>query len=181
MSARLKDLYTGSIAPDLREKFGYANVMQIPCLEKVVLNMGVGEATQDPRLIEAAMAELTLISGQKPSVRSARKAISNFKLRAGVKIGCMVTLRGERMYEFIDRLVNIALPRIRDFRGISGKGFDAFGNYTLGLREQTMFPEIDIDGVTKPRGMNVTFVLKHAAPVEASRELLRQFGMPFAS
>ncbi len=180
MAARLKNLYNEKIAGELKEKYGYANPMQIPKLDKVVVNMGVGDATQDPRVMDTAVAELAVITGQKPNIRKAHKSISNFKLRQGVNIGCMVTLRGERMFEFIDRLVNIAMPRIRDFRGISPKGFDAFGNFTLGLRDQTIFPEIDIDKVTRPRGMNVTFVIKNSNSADESRELLRKLGMPFA-
>ncbi len=181
MAARLKEIYFKQIVPEMREEFGYKNVMQVPRLEKIVVNMGVGDAIGDPRMMEMATAELATITGQKPSIRKARKSISNFKLRAGVSIGCMVTLRGERMYEFLDRLVNVAIPRIRDFRGVPPKAFDKAGNYNLGLREQTIFPEINIDSVTRVRGMNVTFVIKHANSVEESRELLRKLGMPFAA
>ncbi len=181
MAARLREKYLGEIAPDLKERFGYGNVMEIPKIDKVVVNMGVGDAIQEQRMMDTALAELALITGQKPSIRTAHKSISNFKLRAGMKIGCMVTLRGERMYEFIDRLINVAIPRIRDFRGVSARAFDRFGNYTLGLREQTVFPEVDIDQVTRVRGMNVTFVTKNTKTVEESKELLRQFGMPFAN
>ena len=155
--------------------------MQVPKLDKIVVNMGVGDAIADPRMLDNAVGELTTITGQKPSIRAARKSISNFKLREGVKIACMVTLRGERMYEFIDRLVNVAMPRIRDFRGVSTKSFDSFGNYTLGLREQTIFPEINIDKVSRVRGMNVTFVMKNSSSTDANRELLRKLGMPFAN
>jgi len=179
--ARLKELYESKIQAELKEEFALGNVMQVPMLDKVVVNMGVGDAIGDPRLLEAAASELTTITGQKPCIRKARKSISNFKLRAGVPIACMVTLRGQRMYEFLDRLVNVALPRIRDFRGVSPKGFDAFGNYTLGLREQTIFPEIDMDKVANVRGMNVTFVTKFSDDVEANRALLRKLGMPFAN
>lgn len=181
MAPRLKDLYQEKIVAAMREKFAYENIMQVPKLEKVVVNMGVGGATQDPRLLDGAMAELTTITGQKPSYRKARRSISNFKLRAGVRVGCMVTLRGARMYEFVDRLFNIALPRIRDFRGLSPRGFDGQSNYTMGLREQTIFPEISIDEVQNVRGMNITFVIKHARNADESRELLRLFGMPFRS
>lgn len=181
MAARLKEKYLNDIVPELRGQFGYKNIMQVPKMEKITINMGVGDAIGDPRMMDSAMAELAAITGQKASVRTARKSISNFKLRAGVKIGCTVTLRGERMYEFMDRLLNVAIPRIRDFRGVSPKSFDKFGNYTLGLREQTLFPEINIDKVTRVRGMNVTFVIKNADSTEASRELLKKFGMPFAN
>ena len=177
---RLKERYKNEVSAQLQKEFNFSNKMQIPTLSKVVVNMGVGEAAKDSKLIEGAVRDLTVITGQKPNIRKAHKSISNFKLRQGVNIGCMVTLRGERMFEFIDRLVNIAMPRIRDFRGISPKGFDAFGNFTLGLRDQTIFPEIDIDKVTRPRGMNVTFVIKNSNSADESRELLRKLGMPFA-
>lgn len=180
MAARLQEKYRNDVVPALRAEFNYSNVMQVPRLEKVVVNMGVGDAIGDAKVMETAMAELALITGQKPSSRRARKSISNFKLREGVAIGCMVTLRGEYMWEFIDRLFNVAIPRIRDFRGVSPKGFDTFGNYTLGLREQTIFPEIDIDKVAKVRGMNITFVMKTACPAAESRSMLRKLGMPFA-
>jgi large subunit ribosomal protein L5 len=179
--ARLKEKYRNEIVPQLREEFGYKNINEVPQLDKVVINMGVGDAITDPRFLEAAVSELTTISGQKPAIRAARKSISNFKLREGAKIACMVTLRGERMYEFIDRLVNVAMPRVRDFRGTSKNAFDKFGNYTLGLKEQTIFPEIDIDKVDRVRGMNITFVLKQEASTDASRALLRKLGMPFAN
>lgn len=181
MPARLKEQYQNTVLPELQQEFGYKNRMQVPCLEKIVVNMGVGDAIADPRMMDAAMAELATITGQKPAMRKARKSISNFKLRAGVNIGCMVTLRGERMYEFMDRLFNVAIPRIRDFRGISPRGFDKSGNYTLGLREQTIFPELKIDDVTRTRGMNVTFVIKNANSADESRALLRKLGMPFAA
>jgi large subunit ribosomal protein L5 len=153
--------------------------MEVPKLEKIVVNIGVGDAQQEPRMLEAAMAELGAISGQKPSIRKAKKSIAGFKVRQGAKIACMVTLRGERMYEFMDRLFNIAIPRIRDFRGVPANSFDVFGNYTLGLREQTIFPELNIDSVARVRGMNITFVIKNSRATEESRELLRKFGMPF--
>lgn len=178
MAPRLKALYREKILPQMREQFGYANVMQVPKLEKIVINMGVGDATQDPRNMESAVAELSRISGQKPSIRKAKRSISNFKVREGANIGCMVTLRGDRMYEFMDRLFNVAIPRIRDFRGLPPNSFDGFGNYTLGLREQTIFPEVEVDSVTRVRGMNVTFVIKNARSADESRELLRKFGMP---
>lgn len=181
MAARLKERYVKEVAPKLREQFGRTNVMEIPKLEKVVINMGVGDGPSDPRLLDSAVAELTAIAGQRPSVRKARKSIAGFKLRQDTKIGCMVTLRGERMYEFMDRLFNVAVPRIRDFRGISPKSFDKQGNFTMGLREQTIFPEVNQDSVAKIRGMNVTFVIKNSQSNDESRELLRQMGMPFRS
>lgn len=179
MAARLKEKYTSELAPKLKEQFGISNVMAVPRLEKVVINVGVGDATGDPRLMEAAANELGQITGQRANIRKAKKSISNFKLREGLKIGCMVTLRGERMYEFMDRLFNIAMPRIRDFRGVPTRSFDKFGNYTMGLREQTIFPEVDFDKVLKARGMNITFVIKNSSSAEQSRELLRGLGMPF--
>jgi len=143
--------------------------------------MGVGDATQDARLLENAANELGIITGQKPQIRKARKSVSNFKLRKGVSIGCRVTLRGDRMYEFMDRLFNVAIPRIRDFRGVPTKSFDPFGNYTLGLKEQTIFPEINIDSIQRVRGMNITFVFKNSTSADANREILRMFGMPFTT
>lgn len=181
MAARLKERYQKTVVPELIAQFGYTNVMETPKLEKIVINMGVGDAIGDPRMMENAVAELGQITGQKPSIRKARKSISNFKLRAGVSIACMVTLRGDRMYEFADRLFNVAIPRIRDFRGIPSKSFDEFGNFTLGLKEHTIFPEINIDKVSRVRGMNITFVIKNADTAEESRELLRKLGMPFAN
>ena len=179
MEARLKELYRTKIVSALREEFGIENVMAVPKLEKVVVNMGVGEAAQEPRNLEAAMEELATITGQKPSIRKARRSIANFKLRAGSNVGCMVTLRQARMWEFVDRLLNVAIPRIRDFRGLPPKSFDKFGNYTLGLREQTIFPEIDVDKVAVVRGMNITFVIKQSITSEQSRSLLKHLGMPF--
>lgn len=181
MAARLKERYQKEVAPKLREQFGYANVMEIPKLEKVVINMGVGDGPSDPRLLDSAVTELGQIAGQRPSIRTARKSIAGFKLRQGTKIGCMVTLRGDRMYEFMDRLFNVAVPRIRDFRGISPRSFDKQGNFTMGLREQTIFPEVNQDAVAKVRGMNVTFVIQNSRSNDESRELLRQMGMPFRS
>ncbi len=143
--------------------------------------MGVGDATQDARLLENAVNELSIITGQKPQIRKAKKSVSNFKLRKGVSIGCRVTLRGDRMYEFMDRLFNVAIPRIRDFRGVPVKSFDEFGNYTLGLKEQTIFPEINIDSIQRVRGMNITFVFKNSTSTDANREILRMFGMPFTT
>jgi large subunit ribosomal protein L5 len=180
VSARLKEQYLGTLRQELKDDLSCDNVMQVPYLEKIVVNMGVGDAIADARMMDAAMEELGTITGQKPSVRIARKSISNFKLRAGVKIGCMVTLRGERMYEFADRLFNVAIPRIRDFRGVSQKSFDQSGNYTLGLREQTIFPEINQDKVNRVRGMNITFVVGSSQTSEASKALLTKLGMPFA-
>lgn len=180
MVPRLKERYQKTILPELKEKFGCANVMEVPRLEKIVVNMGVGDANTEARFMEMAINELAVITGQKPSIRKARRSISNFKLREGQNIGCMVTLRGNRMYEFMDRLFNVAMPRIRDFRGLSPKSFDKFGNYTLGLREQTVFPELNIDKVQRVRGMNITFVVKNAQGSEQSFELLKQFGLPFS-
>lgn len=181
MPERLKDYYAKTVVPGMIEQFGYKNLMQVPKIEKIVINMGVGDAVADPRLLDGAVAELTAIAGQRAVPRKARKSISNFKLREGVKIGCMVTLRGERMYEFMERLFNVAIPRIRDFRGVSTRGFDAQGNYTLGLKEQSIFPEVTIDTIMKARGMNVTFRIKNSRSAEESRELLRKMGMPFAN
>jgi large subunit ribosomal protein L5 len=176
--ARLKEHYGKEIAPALKAEFGYTNVHQIPKLVKVVLNMGLGEAVADVKIIDKAVEELTLISGQKPIVRKARKSIAAFKLREGMPVGVTVTLRGDMMYEFLDRLINAVLPRVRDFRGISPKGFDGRGNYTMGLSDQTVFPEIDFDAVDKLRGMNITIVTT-AESDDESRSLLTAFGMPF--
>ena len=179
MAARLKEVYEKRILQEMRTQFQYENVMEVPRLQKIVVNMGVGDGQSDPRMMENALVELTAITGQKPSIRKAKKSIANFKVREGANIGCMVTLRGQRMYEFMDRLLSIAIPRIRDFRGVSPKSFDKFGNYTLGLREQTIFPEVNVDAVTRLRGMNITFVISGARSADESRELLRKFGMPF--
>lgn len=176
--ARLKDKYTKEIAPALQQKFGYKNVMQIPKLEKVVINMGVGEAIQNSKAIDSAVGDLMKVSGQKPVVTRAKKSIAAFKLRAGMPIGAKVTLRGDRMYEFVDRLMNVALPRVRDFRGVSGKSFDGRGNYTLGVKEQLIFPEIEYDKIDKLRGMDIVFVT-NAKTDEEARELLGMLGMPF--
>lgn len=176
--ARLRDKYTKEIAPALQQKFGYQNVMQIPKLEKVVINMGVGEAIQNSKAIDSAVGDLMKISGQKPVVTRAKKSIAAFKLREGMPIGTKVTLRGERMYEFVDRLMNVALPRVRDFRGVSAKSFDGRGNYTLGIKEQLIFPEIEYDKIDKLRGMDVVFVTNSKTDEEA-RELLGMLGMPF--
>lgn len=176
--ARLYDRYQNEIAPALQQKFAYKNVMQIPKVEKIVINMGVGEAVQNSKAIDSAVGDLMKIAGQKPIVTRAKKSIAAFKLRAGMPIGCKVTLRGQRMYEFMDRLLNVALPRVRDFRGISGKAFDGRGNYTLGIKEQLIFPEIEYDKIDKLRGMDVVFVTT-ARTDEEARELLRGFGMPY--
>ena len=175
---RLASFYHESVRPALMEKFRYSSTMQTPRFEKIVINMGVGDATQDQKLLEGAVVELTQITGQKPSIRRAKKSISNFKLREGVAIGCKVTLRGSRMYEFYDRLINVAVPRIRDFRGLSPRSFDGRGNYTLGLTEQIIFPEINYDKVQKIRGMDVTIVT-NARNDEEGRELLRLMRLPF--
>jgi len=176
--ARLRDKYTKEIAPALQQKFGYKNVMQIPKLEKVVINMGVGEAISNSKSIDSAVGDLMKISGQKPVVTRAKKSIAAFKLRAGMPIGTKVTLRGDRMYEFVDRLMNVALPRVRDFHGVSAKSFDGRGNYTLGIKEQLIFPEIEYDKIDKLRGMDVVFVTD-AKTDEEARELLGMLGMPF--
>lgn len=177
--ARLKEFYQKEVMPALKEQFGYKNVNMIPKLNKIVINIGVGEAVQNTKALENAVSELALISGQKPVITKAKKSIATFKLRAGMPIGCMVTLRGERMYEFLDRFVNVSLPRVRDFKGISPNGFDGRGNYTVGVKEQLMFPEIDYDKVEKSRGMNITFITT-AKTDEEGRELLAKFGTPFA-
>jgi large subunit ribosomal protein L5 len=179
IKARLAEEYKKDIVPSLMKKFGYQSVMQVPKLDKIVVNMGVGSAVADPKILEVAVKELETITGQKPSVRKAKKAISNFKLREGLKIGAMVTLRRERMYEFLDRLINIALPRVRDFRGLSDKSFDGRGNYTLGVKEQIIFPEINVEKITKVMGMDVTFVTTAKSDAEAF-DLLSAFGVPFS-
>ena len=176
--SRLRDTYESEIKKALTDKFGYKNVMQIPRLEKIVINMGVGEAKENSKVMESAVKDLTTIAGQKPVITKAKKSVANFKLREGMPIGCKVTLRGERMYEFTDRLVNLALPRVRDFRGVSAESFDGRGNYALGIKEQIIFPEIEYDKVDKVRGMDIIFVTT-ARTDEEARELLRLFGMPF--
>jgi len=176
--ARLAVHYEDKVRPALMQKFGYSSVMQAPRFVKIVVNMGVGDATVDVKNVDAAVNELAQITGQRPSVRKAKKAISNFKLRAGLPIGCMVTLRGARMYEFYDRLINVAVPRIRDFRGLSPRSFDGRGNYSVGLTEQIIFPEINIEKIGKVRGMDVTIVTT-ARTDEEGRELLRLMNMPF--
>jgi large subunit ribosomal protein L5 len=178
MAPRLKEKYSKEIMPELLKQFGYKSSMQIPKLEKIVINIGVGEAIQDIKNLDAAVNDLTLISGQKPIIRRAKKSISNFKLRANVPIGCKVTLRRERMYEFLDRLLTFAVPKIRDFRGLPGKSFDGRGSYSMGLKEQIIFPEIDIDKIDKTRGMNITFVT-NAKRDEEAKALMKAFGMPF--
>jgi len=175
--ARLKEKYSKEIVPKLKEQLGYKTLMQVPKLSKIVLNMGVGQATQDQKIIEEAVKDLETITGQKVSVRTAKQAISNFKLREGMKIGVKVTLRREKMYEFLDRFVNIALPRMRDFKGVPDKSFDGRGNYTIGLKEQIIFPEINTDKVTRVLGMDITFVTTAKTDKEAY-ELLIAFGMP---
>ncbi|HZR24338.1 MAG TPA: 50S ribosomal protein L5 [Vicinamibacterales bacterium] len=178
MSARLKDKYTNEVIPALKKEFGYTNIMAVPKVEKVVINMGLGEATSNAKIVDTGADELARITGQKPVVRRSKKSIAAFKVRKGMPIGTMVTLRGDRMWEFLDRLMNIALPRVRDFKGVSPKGFDGRGNYTLGLRDQLLFPEIDYMKVDKARGMNVSFVTTAKTDQEA-RKLLQFIGMPF--
>ena len=176
--ARLKELYREKVVPELMKEFNYDNIMEVPSLHKIVINMGLGEAVHDIKVIDSAMEDLAAITGQRPAVTRAKKSIAAFKVRKGMPIGCMVTLRGERMYEFFDRLVNFALPRVRDFRGVSSRGFDGKGNYTLGIREQIIFPEIDYNKVDKIRGMNITIVTT-AMSDEEGKALLKALGMPF--
>lgn len=177
--ARLKSKYQDEVVPAMMKEFGYKNAMQVPRLEKITLNVGLGEATQNIKVVDTTVAELAAIAGQKPVVTRAKKAIANFKLREGVPIGCMVTLRRERMYEFLDRLIHVALPRVRDFKGISDRAFDGRGNYSLGLREQIIFPEIQADKVEKARGLTVSIVTS-AKTDQEGRALLKFMGMPFA-
>ena len=177
---RLKEKYTSEVAKAMMEKFGYKNVMEIPKIEKVVLNMGIGEAVANPKVIDSAVADMTLISGQKPVVTRAKKSVAAFKIRAGMPIGAKVTLRGERMYYFVDKLFNVALARVRDLRGVSPKSFDGRGNYTLGIKEQLIFPEIEYDKVDKIRGMDIIIVTT-AKTDEEARELLKLMGMPFSA
>ncbi|MBR5468683.1 MAG: 50S ribosomal protein L5 [Firmicutes bacterium] len=175
---RLREFYEAEIVEAMTKKFSYTNVMAVPKLEKIVINMGVGEAKENAKVLDGAVKDLTIISGQKPLVTKAKKSVAAFKLRAGMPIGCKVTLRGDRMYEFADRLINIALPRVRDFRGVKANSFDGRGNYTMGIKEQLIFPEIEYDKVDKIRGMDIVFVTT-ANTDEEGRELLRLFGMPF--
>ena len=176
--ARLKELYEKEMIPQLIKEFSYKNIMEVPKIEKIVINMGLGEAIQNVKILDSAAAEMTSIAGQKPVITKARKSIASFKLREGMPIGCMVTLRKSKMYEFLDRLVNVALPRVRDFKGVSPKGFDGRGNYSLGIKEQLIFPEIDYDKVDKIKGMNIT-VVTTAKTDEEGRALLKLLGMPF--
>lgn len=176
---RMKEMYQKDIVPAMMQKFSYKNVNQVPRLEKIVLNMGLGEAKDNPKVLEAAMTDLSIITGQQPVVAKARKSVANFKLREGMNIGAKVTLRGDRMYYFADKLLNIALPRVRDFRGVSAKSFDGRGNYAMGIKEQLIFPEIDFDKIDKVRGMDVIFVTT-ANTDEEAKELLALLGMPFA-
>jgi len=178
--ARLRDFYDSQIRPAMMQRFSYTNPMQVPRIEKIVLNMGVGEASQDKKKIDAAVQEMQQISGQKPVITRARKSIAAFKLREGMIVGCKVTLRGERMYEFLDRFINIALPRVRDFRGVSPKSFDGRGNFAMGIKEQIIFPEVNYDKVEKIRGMDV-IICTTARSNDEARELLRQFNMPFTA
>ena len=179
MATRIKEKYLAEAVPALQQKFGYKNVMEIPRLEKVIINMGLGDCKDNAKALESAVAELTQIAGQKPLVTKAKKSVANFKLRQGMNVGAKVTLRGARMEEFMDKLVNIALPRVRDFRGVSTKAFDGRGNYALGIKEQLIFPEIEYDKVEKIRGMEMIFVTT-AKTDEEAKELLRLLGMPFA-
>ena len=178
MAARMREKYEKEVAPALAKEFGYKSSMQVPKVLKVVVNVGLGEAIQNPKLLDAAVKEMSDITGQKPVVKKAKKSIAAFKLREGMSVGCMVTLRSDRMWEFLDRLINVALPRIRDFKGVSGKAFDGRGNYTLGLKEQFIFPEIDYDKVEMVHGMDISIVTS-ARTDEEGKALLRHFGMPF--
>lgn len=177
--ARLKETYLNDIVPEMMKKFEYKNIMQVPKLDKIVINMGVGEAKENSKVLDTAISDLEIIAGQKAVVTKAKKSIANFKIREGLPIGCKVTLRGEKMYDFADRLINLALPRVRDFRGVSANSFDGRGNYALGIKEQLIFPEIEYDKVDKVRGMDVIFVTT-AHTDEEARELLTLFGMPYA-
>jgi len=178
--SRMKEKYSDEVAKALMEKFGYKNIMEIPKIEKVVLNMGVGEAVSNPKVLDVAINDMTIIAGQKPVVTRAKKSIAAFKVREGMPIGAKVTLRGQRMYEFLDKLLNIALPRVRDFRGVSPKSFDGRGNYSMGIKEQLIFPEIEYDKVDKVRGMDIIIVTT-AKTDEEARELLKLMGMPFSA
>ena len=177
--ARLKEIYDSEIVAKMKEKFGYTNPMQVPKLDKIVVNMGVGEAKENVKVLESAVRDMEIITGQKPVITKAKKSIANFKIREGMPIGCKVTLRGEKMYEFADRLINLALPRVRDFRGVNPNGFDGRGNYSMGIKEQLIFPEIEYDKVDKVRGMDICFVTT-ANTDEEARYLLTLFNMPFS-
>jgi large subunit ribosomal protein L5 len=177
--ARLKEKYTNEVIPALQAKFKYKSPMEVPKLEKVVLNMGVGEVKENPKALDAAVNDMAIITGQKPAVTKAKKSVAAFKVREGMSIGCRVTLRGNRMYEFVDKLFNVALPRVRDFRGVSANSFDGRGNYSMGVKEQLIFPEIEYDKVDKIRGMDITFVTTAKSDEEA-KELLKLLGMPFS-
>lgn len=179
MTPRLREKYENEVVPAMREKFGYKSIMQVPKIEKVVVNMGCGDAKDNSKLLDAAVSDLTLISGQKAIVTKAKKSVANFKIREGMPLGCKVTLRSAKMYEFVDRLVNVALPRVRDFKGVSGKAFDGRGNYSLGVKEQLIFPEVEYDKIEKLRGMDIIFVTT-AKTDEEAKELLKLLGMPFA-
>ncbi len=176
--ARLKEIYKNEVVDAMMKKFGYKNVMQVPKLDKIVINMGIGEAKDNSKILDSAVKDLEIISGQKAVLTKAKKSVANFKIREGMAIGCKVTLRGEKMYDFADRLINLALPRVRDFRGVNPNAFDGRGNYALGIKEQLIFPEIEYDKIDKIRGMDVIFVTT-ARTDEEARELLAQFGMPF--
>lgn len=176
--SRLKERYQKEVVPELIKRFGYRNPMQVPKVEKIVINMGVGDAVADSKALDSAMQNLAMLSGQKPAITRAKKSVANFKIREGMPIGCRVTLRGQRMYDFLDKLVNVSLPRIRDFRGVSPRSFDGRGNYTLGIREQLIFPEIDYDSIDKIRGMDINIVTT-AETDEEAMELLARLGMPF--
>jgi large subunit ribosomal protein L5 len=178
VSSRMKEYYLNNVVPELVKKFNYKNMMEVPKLEKIVINMGVGEAKDNPKALESAVSDLTIISGQKPIITKAKKSIANFKIREGMAIGCKVTLRGVRMYDFADRLISLALPRVRDFRGVSADSFDGRGNYALGIKEQLIFPEISYDKIDKVRGMDIIFVTT-AKTDEEAKELLALMGMPF--
>ena len=180
MSPRIKDQYQKDVVPALMKDFSFTNVMQVPKLEKIVVNMGLGEAVKDGKIVESAVRDLTMIAAQRPVVTRARRSIANFKLRAGMPIGCKVTLRGARMYEFYDRLVNFSIPRIRDFRGLSDKSFDGRGNYTMGIKDQLIFPEIEYDQIDRLQGMNITITTTASSDDEA-KALLKHLGMPFRS
>ena len=178
-SNRMRDFYNSEVVPAMMKKFSYKNIMQVPKIEKIVINTGVGEAKDNPKTLESAVNDLTTISGQKPIITKARKSIANFKIREGMPIGCKVTLRGDKMYDFADRLISLALPRVRDFRGVSANSFDGRGNYSMGIKEQLIFPEISYDKIDKVRGMDIIFVTT-AKTDEEAKELLTLFGMPFA-